>query len=420
MSNKKNFVLSRLVEEDLQGLSPIQTIMKMAEDRNIRKMGLDPKNVISFGGGWCNHRAPKELVEAYNEIVNSEDLFHKSGRYSEIIGDYNCREQLSRFEKEIYGLSDLTPDNILIGQSSTQLFHDVLRVMSNPGDLVGLLDPTYANYINSVKCAVPGSKIKYIPALDINSWEYMPDSDYSLENLKKYCERGLRNLVIPVPDNPTSQIPDDSFIKGCIEILDDYNGFLVLDYAYKALWFDNMPKVFSFSPKDYPNLILINSNSKWLSSLGRRFGWVEADKKIIKSLEKLNESVLLSPDTMHSMATSSFLKKTLENNSLKKYIENTRKLYKNTSEVMIKNLDKFLGWNRLEPMGGLYTVSPTPNGKEPVSFIESVFKNTGVLLIPGAGFGPSMEKAVRLSYGPLCYDHDKIKEGFERISEFSF
>ncbi len=416
--SKKNFVLSRLVEEDLQGLSPIQTIMKMAEDRSVRKMGLDPKDVISFGGGWCNHKAPNELVKAYSEIVNDEDLFHKSGRYSAIIGDYKCREHLSRFEKEIYGLSDLTPDNILIGQSSTQLFHDVLRVISDPGDSVGLLDPTYANYINSVKCAVPGLKIKYVPALDIDSWEYMPSPDTSLETLKKYCENGLRNLVMSIPDNPTSQIPDESFIKGCIEILDEYNGFLVLDYAYKALWFGDMPNVFSFSPLDYPNLILINSNSKWLSSLGRRFGWVEADEKIIKSLEKLNESVLLSPDTMHSMATSMFLKKTLDENILKDYIEETRKLYKDTSKVMIKNLDKYLGWKRLEPVGGLYTVCPTPDKKEPVSFVESVLKNAGVLLIPGTGFGPSMKKALRLSYGPLCYTHEKIKEGFERISEF--
>ena len=42
--------LSTLVEETLAGLSPIQTIMKMAEDRNIVKMGLDPGTVISFGG----------------------------------------------------------------------------------------------------------------------------------------------------------------------------------------------------------------------------------------------------------------------------------------------------------------------------------------------------------------------------------
>ena len=390
----------------------------MAEDRNIKKMGLDPENVISFGGGWCNHKAPKELVEAYKEIINDPNLFHKSGRYSAIIGDYNCRKQISIFEKKIFNLSNLKPDNILLGQSSTQIFHDVLRTISNPGEKIGLLDPTYANYINSVKCAVPGSKIEYIPALDVNSWEYLPDKDNSLESLKKSCENGLRNLIIPVPDNPTSQIPSDDFLKSCIEILEEYNGFLVLDYAYKALYFNHMPKVFSFSPVDYKNLILINSNSKWLSSLGRRLGWIEADEIIIKSLEKLNESVLLSPDTMHSMATSMYLEKTLNDNSLKKYINETRKLYSDTSKVMIKNLDKYLGWERLVPNGGLYTVCPTPSLKEPVSFVEDVLKNTGVLLIPGIGFGPSMKKAVRLSYGPLCYAHDKIKDGFERISDY--
>ncbi len=418
MNRLKNFNLSKLVEKDLQGLSPIQTIMKMAEDRNIKKMGLNPKNVISFGGGWCNHRAPQDLVDSYKEIIYNPYLFHKSGRYSAIIGDYNCREQISIFEKKIFNLSNLTPDNILLGQSSTQIFHDVLRTISNPGEKIGLLDPTYANYINSVKCAVPGSQIEYIPALDIDSWEYLPDENKTLESLKKSCENGLRNLVIPVPDNPTSQIPSDDFLKSCIEILDEYNGFLVLDYAYKALYFNDMPEVFSFSPVDYENLILINSNSKWLSSLGRRFGWVEANERIIKSLEKLNESVLLSPDTMHSMATGMFLKKTLENNSLKKYIDDTRKLYRDTSKVMIKNLDRYLGWKRLDPNGGLYTVCPTPDLKEPVSFVEEILKNTGVLLIPGNGFGPSMKKAVRLSYGPLCYDHESIKEGFERISNY--
>ena len=50
--------LSTLIEESLAGLSPIQTIMKMAEDRNIQRLGLKPEEVISFGGGWCNHQAP--------------------------------------------------------------------------------------------------------------------------------------------------------------------------------------------------------------------------------------------------------------------------------------------------------------------------------------------------------------------------
>src|SRR5512136_318755 len=86
--------LSRLIEEDLQGLSPIQTIMKMAEPEAIRRMGLNPEEVISFGGGWCNHTAPEALRDAYQTILDDVSLFHQSGRYSPIIGDSACREQL--------------------------------------------------------------------------------------------------------------------------------------------------------------------------------------------------------------------------------------------------------------------------------------------------------------------------------------
>lgn len=413
-----NFALTKLVDKDLASFSTIQKIMKMAEKRNIVKMGFNPNDVISFGGGWCNHFTPESLREIYIDIINDKELFHKSGRYSPIIGDYHCRKQICEFEREIYHLRGLQPSNILLGHSSTQLFHDIIRVLCDPGDSICVMDPTYANYINSIKCAVPGSKLRFIPALDVKSWKYLSDPESSLEILKNYCSNGVKVFVIPVPDNPTSQIPEDSFLRSSLEILDDYKGFLVLDFAYKALWFDRMPKCFSWSSSEFSNLISLHSNSKWLSSLGRRLGWIEANKNIISGLEKINESVLLSPDTLHSIATAKFLEKTIGDNSLKDYIDKTRKLYKETADVMIKPIDDKLFWKRLSPMGGLYICCPTPNDKNPVSFVEEVFRATGVLIIPGLGFGPSMEKAVRFSYGSICYDHGKIEEGMERIEDY--
>jgi aspartate/methionine/tyrosine aminotransferase len=417
-SSSSNFHLSRLVEETLHGFSPIQTIMKMAEERNIIKMGLDPDRVISFGGGWCNHHAPETLRKIYQSLADDKTLFHQTGRYSSIMGEYPCREQLCALEQTVYHMGSLYPENILLGHSSTQLFHDLLRVLINPGESLSVLDPTYANYMNAIHCALPGSQLRFLPALAMESWTYLPDPEDTLETLKKYCSQGVRVLVIPVPDNPTSQIPSDGFLKAAREILEDHYGFLVLDHAYKALWFGRMPSCFSWSPLEYPNLVTLHSNSKWLSSLGRRFGWVEADEKIIKGLEKLNESVLLSPDTLHSRATAILLERTLKNGRLQAYIDKTRRLYETTASVMLAAIDDHLGWKRLQPDGGLYTCCPTPNDENSDVFVERVLKATGVLLIPGNGFGPSMNHAVRLSYGPLCYHHDLIWEGIERIGRY--
>ena len=410
--------LSCLVDETLAGLSPIQTIMKMAEKRNILQLGLDPESVISFGGGWCNHFAPPQLQNVYKQIVSDRNLFHQSGRYSSIVGSYRCRQQLCRFEKDIYYVSELHPENIVLGHSSTQLFHDVLRVLLDPGEPIGVLDPTYANYFNAVKCALPNSSVWFIPALDGKRWEYLPEPDKSLEKLKQFCSKGLRAVVLPVPDNPTSQIPPNDFIKEIREILEDVGGFLILDFAYKALWFNDIPDCFSWSPADYANVVSIHSNSKWLSSLGRRFGWVEADTSISKGLEKINESVLLSPDTLHSMTTAMFLEQTLENGFLQQYIDETRMMYKNTADVLLQGLHELLDWKCLTPDGGLYTCCPTPNRCDPEIFVQRMLKHTGVLFIPGIGFGPSMRYGIRLSYGPLCYNHELILEGLQRVKTY--
>lgn len=413
-----NISLSYLIEKKLADLSPIQTIMKMAEDRNIINMGLNPEEVISFGGGWCNHKTPEILRKIYLEIIQDKKLFHKSGRYSPIKGEYSFRKQLCEFEKQIFHIKNIKPENILIGQSSTQLFHDAIRVLNNPDEIIGFLDPTYANYENSVKCALNKSKIEFIPALNPETWDYMPDPNHSLEEIKKLCKKGLKTLVIPSPDNPTSQILSNEFIKNTYKILEEHKAFLLIDYAYKELYFDTMPEYFKWSPDEYPYLITLHSNSKWLSSLGRRLGWVEANSEIISAFEKINESAILSPDTLHSMATTEFLKQTLEDKTLEKYINKTRKLYKETSKVLTKNIEKNLKTKYLKPQGGLYTCIPTPNQENPVTFVEKLLKETGVLLIPGKGFGPTMEYGLRLSFGPLCYQHDLIEQGIEKIKNY--
>ena len=71
--------------------------MKMAERQNIVAMGLDPAQVISFGGGWVNHAAPDEFRQAYQSIVSDPGLFHTSGGYTATLGDLECREQIARF-----------------------------------------------------------------------------------------------------------------------------------------------------------------------------------------------------------------------------------------------------------------------------------------------------------------------------------
>jgi aspartate/methionine/tyrosine aminotransferase len=67
-------------------------------------------------------------------------------------------------------------------------------------------------------------------------------------------------------------------------------------------------------------------------------------------------------------------------------------------------------------MGGLYTVVDV--GRDADMFVPQALQATGVLVVPGAGFGPSLENGVRISYGPLVNAPDKIREGMARLGQW--
>jgi aspartate/methionine/tyrosine aminotransferase len=392
--------------------------MKMAEPKSITAMGLKPEDVISFGGGWVNHRAPVEMQDLYVEICKNTEDFHKSGAYSLTTGSIDCRLQLARFEEKIFGLRGLTEKNIIIGQSSTQITRDVFVTVADPSDTILLLDPTYANYAGQIAFALPHAKIKYLRVLDPETWEYMPNVGNLIEKFKKIYQKIKPKVVlVPSPDNPTGQIPKEEFVKAVLDITSDGNTFLAIDSAYKTQYFsENPPKYYSWSPVEHENLIALHSNSKWARGLGRRLGWIEASENVIDGMERTQQCTILCPDTLHQMAITAYLKKSLDDNSLKNYLDKTRAEYKRAAEVTINAIDKYLGLPRLVPQGGLYTVIKVCMDGD--KFVMDVLKNTAVLFIPGKGFGESLREGVRLSYGPWVDNTRKIEEGLRKAGEY--
>jgi aspartate/methionine/tyrosine aminotransferase len=410
--------LSNIIQDQLNKPSPIRQIMKMADRQNIINMGLDPDDVISFGGGWVNHPAPEEMRLAYIELCEDPDQFHKSGGYSPTPGDPECRKQLARYEKEIFGLKEFSEENIIIGQSSTQITHDMFITIVDPGEPILMLDPTYANYPGQIAFTLPGSKIELFNVLDPETWTYVPDVKEKIDEFTELFD-SLKPAVtlIAAPDNPTSQNIPDELVKAMVEITGEAGTYLVIDHAYKTQYFgDSPPNYYSWSPVEYNNLIALHSNSKWSRGLGRRLGWIEASTEIIDAMERTQQCTILCPDSLHQMVITRYLQNALDNGSLRNYIYQVRKDYERAAQVTIDAIDKNLDMPRLDPQGGLYTCMKV--GEDGDRFVPEILKNTGVLFIPGAGFGPSLKNAVRISYGPLVNNLEQIKIGMERVGKF--
>ncbi|RLF32619.1 MAG: hypothetical protein DRN07_04595 [Thermoplasmata archaeon] len=407
--------LSDLVTRMMNEPSPIRQIMKMAEKQNIINMGLDPDEIISYGGGWVGHHAPEPLRREYARICGDVESFHDSGKYSPTLGFDECRKAIAAMEKELFGVS-LSTEHIIVGHSSTQLTHDLFVALANPGDRILLFDPTYANYPGQIHMTLKDARIVRQPVLDTGRWEYKSEDEMA-EDFKVLHEREKPKMtIIPSPDNPSSQIFGDIFINTIADVCQDTDTFMVFDYAYKTQCFINPPGYFSWSPADHPSMIAVHSNSKWGRGLGRRLGWIDADERVIDAMERVQQRSILCPDTLHQFAFTRYIEHALEDGSLKRYLAEIKNAYRKAAEVTVKAIQEYLHLPCLIPQGGLYTLMKV--GEDGDAFVKRVLKHTGVLFIPGKGFGDTLREAVRISYGPHVENVAIIEEGFRRVADY--
>jgi len=419
MPRTTDLALSRIVREQIAHPSPIRQIMKMAERRNIVELGLNPDDVISFGGGWVNHAAPEGFRRQYQAIAADEALFHKSGGYTATLGDNDCREQIAAFERHLFGVERLTLENVAVGAGSTQLTHDFFRTVLDPGDTVLLLDPTYANYAGQIAFAVSGARIVRVPVLDPDRWAYLPDTDPQrvIEAIDEAFRMHQPRLALfCAPDNPTSQIVPQPVVDALLKRTEAAGAYLAIDFAYKCQYFRTPPPYYAWSPEDHPHVVAIHSNSKWARGLGRRLGWIEAARPLIDALERVQQCSLLCPDTLEQMAMARYLREAIADGSLRRYIDETNVQYRRAADATLTAIDTHVGRPRLEPAGGLYTVMDV--GMDGDEFVRQALKATGVLVIPGRGFGETLRNGVRISYGPLVNDLGKIEEGMGRLGRW--
>ena len=411
--------LSKLVQQQMAHPSPIRQIMKMAERQNILAMGLKPEDVISFGGGWVNHAAPEGLRHAYEEIVSDPEAFHRSGAYTATLGDYECRSALARFEAHLFNVTTLRAEHVAIGVGSTQLTHDLFRTLVDPDDTVMLMDPTYANYEGQLAFAVPGARIVRLPVMDPQTWSYLPVTDPQrvIEQFNRLFDAHRPKLVLfGAPDNPTSQILPHVLVDAMRQRTADAGAWLLIDFAYKCQYFETPPEYYSWSPHEHPSVIGIHSNSKWGRGLGRRLGWLTAAPDVIEAVERVQQCSLLCPDTLAQQAMAKYVAQATADGSLRSYIDETNKLYREAARVTLKAVDDHLARPRLVPMGGLYTVVDV--GTDADAFVPRALQATGVLVVPGGGFGASLKNGVRISYGPMVMTPARIEEGLSRLGHW--
>ena len=206
-------------------------------------------------------------------------------------------------KNEISKIKNTSSDSLFLGNGSDEVIDLLFRVFTNPGkDQALTFTPTYGMY--EVAANINDAELLQIP-LDEN---FQVSID---ENLKNTLQNsGLILVFICSPNNPTGNLIQQEAVDF---ILGNFSGIVVVDEAYidfadQESWTSKL--------ENYPNLLVMQTFSKYWGMAGLRVGMAFSNPEIISLLNKVkppyNISSLNQEAVLKTLKNASEINKQLE------------------------------------------------------------------------------------------------------------
>ena len=230
-----------------------------------------------------------ELVpysSARDEFTGSANIFLDANENSFLTGDKGYNRYPDPYQevlKEmIADVKRVTAEHIFLGNGSDECIDLLYRALCNPGrDNVIICPPTYGMY--EVAARINDVEVRTAPLT----------SDFQLDKEKVFglVDDATKIIWICSPNNPTGNVINREDV---IDILDQFNGIVVVDEAYidysgEASFVDSL--------NDYPNLVVLQTFSKACGLAGLRLCMAFPTKEMIAILNKIKPSYNINQST---------------------------------------------------------------------------------------------------------------------------
>lgn len=358
-------------------------------------------DIISFGAGAPSFPPPPEL-QAQAQILSSQPDSYKYGTTQGMA-------QLRSFISEDLKKDGVhyTPSQIAITEGCTEGLWLALMSLVDPGDEVVLFDPTYLGYPEPVKMI--GANIKWVKTKDTKGFQ--PDE----EGLKKAISKKTKAILVASPVNPTGMVLTEQSTKMIADLAKDAKCWIIFDETYRDFIYGKARH--SFMAKYAPdNTIGCFSFSKIAAIPGMRLGYNYAPKAVIEAMEKIQQYIMLCPNTFSQKLVLKFFEGEIRSRFLNKLV---LPAYRKRRSAMARALKKHLPQLRFGiPDGAFYffpDFSAYMGKRNEESFCQWLLEKARVGVIPGNFFGKGGEKHIRLTF--VSEDEQRIDEGVQRIAK---
>ena len=298
-----------------------------------------------------------------------------------------------------FGVAGITPDMVASCNGTQEGMGHFGLTLCNPGDVVLLPDPCYPVFKAAEVMA--GAEPWYYPLeAEHDFLPHMADIPAEVADRAKY-------LVVSLPANPVGSVGTPEVYQEIIRFAQEHNILIVHDNAYSDIVYDG-PAGGSFL--QYPGAleqgVEFFSLSKSFNVTGARMGFLVGRPDVVGAFAKLRSQIdfgMFYPVQRAAIAALT---------GPREQVEKQRMQYQARRDALCDGLES-IGWERPNAHGTMFVWAKIPGGRtDSMAFCQELMEKAGVVVTPGASFGPSGEGYVRIA---LVLPPEKITQAVASI-----
>ena len=359
-----------------------------------RQAGVD---VISLGIGDPDRPTPALIVEAMQEAVTEPETH----RYPSNRGREDFRAAVRDFYARRFEVT-LDPEREIIPAiGAKEALFNLNLAFLDPGDYALAADPGYPVYTGGPWLA--GAE----PVLMALQPEhgFVPD----LGAIDEGVARRAKLMYLNYPNNPTGAIVPDDFFARVVEFARAYEILVVHDNAYSEIAYDGYRAPSFLATRGAKEVGLeVFSLSKGYNMTGWRCAAVVGNADALQSYWRLKTNVDSGLFEAVQLAAVAALSPEADAE-----VASMNELYRRRRDLVCEAL-RAIGVEVQPPHGTIYVWAPVPSGfSSSQAYCEHVLERAGVVISPGAIYGPAGEGWFRIS---LTTPDDRLLAAIERLA----
>ena len=363
---------------------------------NDRRVALEAagKKIYNLSVGTPDFAPYPHVVKALTEAAQDPAMWKYSLRDLPELKQAVCDYYERRF-----GIAGITPNMVASCNGTQEGVGHFALALADPGDTVIVPDPCYPVFQAGSKLA--GADIYYYPLCAEHDFlPYVADIPAEVADRAKY-------MIVSLPANPVGSVGTPELYQEIIDFARAHDLIIVHDNAYSDIVFDG-PRGGSFL--GYPGALEVGveffSLSKSFNVTGARIGFCVGRPDVVAAFAKLRGQIDFGMFLPIQKAAIAALTGPLEQ------VEEQRLKYQERRDALCDGLEG-LGWERPNAHGSMFVWAKLPGARtDSMAFCEELMEKTGVIVTPGASFGPSGEGYVRMA---LVLPPAGIREAVEAI-----